>query len=76
MNNHRRTLKLLGFVGLIAASWLGVSQVVHGQCNWEETQKLIAADGAIDDYYGQSVSISGDVMIAGVFGVTFSTSMQ
>jgi hypothetical protein len=32
---------------------------------WTQVQKITAADGATDDYFGGSVSISGDVGIVG-----------
>ncbi len=34
--------------------------------NWVEEQKLLASDGAVDDGFGLSVSISGDVALLGV----------
>ncbi len=36
--------------------------------SWSEQAKLIASDGAAEDYFGQAVSISGDYVIAGAFG--------
>ncbi len=36
--------------------------------NWVELQKLIASDGADSDYFGYSVSISGDYAIVGAYG--------
>ena len=33
--------------------------------NWSEQQKLLASDGAAVDYFGESVSISGDYAIVG-----------
>jgi len=35
---------------------------------WTEEQKLTASDGAADDFFGLSVSVSGDTAIAGAFG--------
>ena len=35
---------------------------------WTEQQKLIADDGAADDYFGYSVSISGDTLVLGATG--------
>ena len=35
---------------------------------WSETAKLIAADGATDDYFGFSVSISGILALIGSYG--------
>ena len=32
---------------------------------WTQVDKLTAADGAPDDAFGQSVSISGDTILAG-----------
>lgn len=36
--------------------------------NWGQVQKIIADDGGINDYFGYSVSISGDTAIAGAYG--------
>ena len=36
-----------------------------GTDNWGEVKKLLAGDGAADDYFGISVSISGDTAIVG-----------
>lgn len=35
---------------------------------WTETQKLTASDAAADDQFGYSVSISGNMFIAGAYG--------
>ena len=35
--------------------------------NWVEEQKLLPSDGAADDYFGYSVSISGDVALVGTY---------
>lgn len=39
-----------------------------GANNWGQVKKLIAADGATGDFFGNSVSISGDAAIIGSFG--------
>jgi hypothetical protein len=39
---------------------------------WTEQQKLIAAEGIYYDYFGASVAISGDTVIAGAQGDTFT----
>lgn len=36
--------------------------------NWMEEEKLIASDGAAYDYFGKSVSISGNVVVIGALG--------
>jgi len=36
--------------------------------NWSQQAKLLAFDGAASDYFGYSVSISGDFAIAGAYG--------
>ncbi|MHC4510547.1 MAG: LamG-like jellyroll fold domain-containing protein, partial [Planctomycetota bacterium] len=35
---------------------------------WSQQQKLLASDGAAGDWFGQSVSISGDLAIVGAWG--------
>ena len=32
---------------------------------WTEQQKLLASDGAVSDYFGQSVAVSGDTVVIG-----------
>ncbi|MCJ7776913.1 MAG: FG-GAP repeat protein [Sedimentisphaerales bacterium] len=39
---------------------------------WSQQQKLTASDGAAEDYFGCSVSISGDKIIVGAYGDNFS----
>jgi hypothetical protein len=39
-----------------------------GTDNWGEVQKLLASDGAAYDYFGHSVSISGNTAIVGAVG--------
>jgi hypothetical protein len=36
--------------------------------NWVEQAKLTASDAAAEDYFGSSVSISGDVVVVGAYG--------
>jgi hypothetical protein len=35
--------------------------------SWVQEQKLLASDGALGDYFGESVSISGDVAVVGAW---------
>ena len=37
-----------------------------GADNWGQVQKLLAEDGATDDYFGYSVAINGDLALVGV----------
>ena len=41
---------------------------VGGWSNMTQTAKLTASDGAEDDYFGHSVSISGDTVVVGAYG--------
>ena len=36
-----------------------------GELEWKQYQKLVASDGAADDYFGSVVSIDGDTMVIG-----------
>jgi len=36
--------------------------------SWIEEQKLVASDAAADDYFGLSVSVSGDVIVVAAYG--------
>jgi len=54
----KKTLSICSFVLLTALSGMGQAQV-------SETQVLEASDGASKDYFGRSVSISGDYAVIG-----------
>ena len=43
---------------------------------WGQTAKFTASDGAADDYFGYSVSISGDTAMAGAYRVTVGANSQ
>ena len=51
--------------GVVGLALLATSAPALGQC--EEVQKLLADDGAAEDYSGWSVSVSGDVAVIGAF---------
>ena len=36
--------------------------------NWTQQAKLTASDGAVNDYFGYSVSVSGDTIVVGAYG--------
>ena len=40
----------------------------HSGSSWSQTAKLTASDGAIEDYFGYSVSVSSDYAIVGAYG--------
>ncbi len=65
MAYRRITSRLLTILACI--SLIGLTQYVFGQCDWEETQKLIASDGVTDDYFGFSVAIDGNTMVVGAY---------
>ncbi|MDH5753103.1 MAG: Ig-like domain-containing protein, partial [Deltaproteobacteria bacterium] len=51
-------------------SWAGAAYVFKrdpGTGNWSQTQKLMASDAQADDWFGWSVSISGDYAIVGAY---------
>jgi hypothetical protein len=60
----RNSKKWFGVVAAIAVS-LAVSGTARAGTAWLEKQKLLASDGAADDNFGYSVSISGDSAIVG-----------
>jgi len=72
--------KIIGiFVCTLLISTVSFSMAVNVKDNnkssrgWSETQKIIAADGAIDDRFGCSVKIDGDSAIIGAYFDDFST---
>jgi FG-GAP repeat protein len=52
----------------------GAAYIFQNICtSWNEQVKLKASDGAADDYFGYSVSISGDYAIVGAYGDDYSS---
>ncbi len=48
--------------------YIGCAYILHyNGTNWETLARLTASDGASGDYFGYSVSISGDVAIVGAY---------
>ena len=39
-----------------------------GVSGWSEVSKLLASDGATDDFFGSSVSVWSNVIVAGAYG--------
>ena len=58
--------KWSGIIAAVAVC-LAVSGFVRAGTIWQEKQKLTALDGSVGDYFGCSVSISGDLVIVGAF---------
>lgn len=46
----------------------GSAYVFDGADGWSEVAKLTASDGAVEDFFGISVAISGDLALVGAFG--------
>jgi len=46
---------------------------VRNGTSWSQQAKLIASDGAVNDYFGYSVSISGDYALVGSYGDDISS---
>ncbi len=53
---------------LIALAVLFIFPAASAYANWPELEKLLASDGAGDERFGRSVSISGDYVIVGALG--------
>ncbi len=52
-------------------SYQGAAYVfVRGASGWTQQAKLVAADGAANDSFGASVSVSGDVAVVGAYAAT------
>jgi len=52
----------------------GAAYIFKNTCtSWNEQAKLKASDGAANDYFGSSVSISGDYAIVGAYGDDYSS---
>ncbi len=43
----------------------GSAYVFEENCSWSQTAKLLASDGAAGDWFGNSVSVSGDRVVVG-----------
>jgi MYXO-CTERM domain-containing protein len=54
--------------GTATNSFLGAAYVfVRDQGLWTEQQKLVPSSGALDDFFGMSLSLSGDTIVVGAF---------
>ncbi len=73
------SVSISGDVAIVGARWdddngidSGSAYIFYrdqgGANNWGEVKKLTASDGAAADYFGWSVSISGDMAIVGAWG--------
>ena len=56
---------LMPLACICLASQLGAQFPVAGDPTWTEQQELTAADGAMGDQFGNSVSVSGDTAVIG-----------
>ena len=56
---------VLRLAGSFIIAMAVLSPAARGQCVANELAKLAAADGALGDYFGWSVSVSGDVAVVG-----------
>jgi hypothetical protein len=55
--------------GINTASEAGAAYIFElSGGSWTQTEKIVASDRAADDYFGSSVSISGDKAIVGAYG--------
>ncbi|MHB8788683.1 MAG: thrombospondin type 3 repeat-containing protein [Desulfobulbaceae bacterium] len=53
--------------GLYSGSAYVFAMPTSGWANMTQTAKLTAGDGAADDYFGESVAISGDTIVVGAY---------
>ncbi|MCH8152715.1 MAG: FG-GAP repeat protein [Planctomycetes bacterium] len=60
---------VLRLAGPIIIAMAVLSPAARGQCAANELAKLTASDGALGDFFGSSVSISGDTAIVGARNV-------
>jgi hypothetical protein len=54
-----------------AGSWSGsayVFRTTDGGATYGQVAKLTASDGAVGDYFGDSVAIDGDTIVVGAYG--------
>ncbi len=69
-----RASRFLLTVVALCLSWSASPSVLLAQCDWLEEQKLTASDGAADDRFGWSVSISGSVAKWEIYAVSSATA--
>jgi hypothetical protein len=61
----RRTAKQIGLIAIILAALIANATTVRA--DWEQSTKLLASDGAVDDLFGESVSICGATAVIGAY---------
>jgi hypothetical protein len=71
------SVSISGDTALVGAAWDDTQKGIdsgsayvfrYNGTTWVEEQKLIAGDGAQSDFFGYSVSISGDTALVGAYG--------
>lgn len=70
------SISISGDVAVIGASgeyknelYTGAAYIYrYNGTGWTEEAKLVASDGEIDDYFGYSVAVSGDMTVIGAYG--------
>ena len=58
------------------AAYVFTRGFTKGGAVWTQQQKLIANDGAADDFFGGSVAVSGDTVVAGAFRHAFGATLN
>ncbi|MFG0319612.1 MAG: FG-GAP repeat protein [Planctomycetota bacterium JB042] len=52
-------------VALVLPGLLSIVPAAHGQCVFEELEKVVPSDGAAGDTYGGPLAVDGDVLVVG-----------
>ncbi|KAH8085544.1 hypothetical protein JL720_7530 [Aureococcus anophagefferens] len=69
IRRHQRRLVVAGADGNnedVGSAY--VFRTRNGGASWSQTAKLLASDAAKDDVFGESVAISGDLVVVGAYG--------
>ena len=66
--SRRSSIDCIRVAALAIASGIGSAERLGAQCARNEDQKLVASDGAAEDRFGSSVSMSGNVAVVGARG--------
>ena len=65
---NRSFIKKMGAIALAMVFFLFLAPFSAGALTPVEVAKLVASDGASDDYFGYSVAVDGDTAVIGAYG--------
>ena len=65
MKSTNQSIKRNPIILIIATTAISTASITQAEPPWDQTQKLLASDGAASDQFGRSVAVSGNTAVIG-----------